>query len=163
MTQLYTFVPLDESIEIAASKLYQLTDEVHVDIQTFIKLAKLACSNIMIDTPTGYMRQIDGLAMGIQCAPQLANIWMSSFDKEIKSESTFYARYMDYILRIIKKHEIDATLERINKLHKNLVFTMEEESSSCITFLDMKLRHKHDGSIETEWFRKPTDTGITIN
>ena len=37
VTQLYTFVPVEESIEMAAVKLYQRTDDVPVDIQTFIK------------------------------------------------------------------------------------------------------------------------------
>ena len=27
----------------------------------------------------------------------------------------------------------------------------------------MKLTHKSDGNIETEWFRKETDTGLTLN
>ena len=65
VTQLYTNVPLDESIEMATKKLYKITDDVPVDIQTFIKLTKLACSNIVIKTHNRYIRQIDGLAMGI--------------------------------------------------------------------------------------------------
>ena len=80
MTQLYTNVPLDESIEMAAVKLYQLRDDVPVDMNTFIEWEKLACSKILIKTHNGYIRQIDGLAMGIQCAPQSANIWMAAFD-----------------------------------------------------------------------------------
>ena len=71
----------------------------------------------------GYARQIDGLAMGIQCAPQLANIWMAAFENPIKDDSVFYKRYMDDILRVIKKHEVGSTLERINQLHPNLAFT----------------------------------------
>ena len=27
----------------------------------------------------------------------------------------------------------------------------------------MKIRHNKDGNIETEWYRKKTDTGLTIN
>ena len=128
VTQLYTHVPLDESIEMAPIKLYEIRDDVPVDINTFIELAKLACSNILIKTHMGYVRQIDGLAMGIQCAPQLANIWMAAFDNSIKDDSVFYKRYMDDILRVIKKHEIGSTLERINQLHPNLAFTKELET-----------------------------------
>ena len=164
VTQLYTNVPLDESIEMAAVKLYQLTDDVPVDMDTFIELAKLACSNILISTQNGYIRQIDGLAMGIQCAPQLANIWMAAFDQSIKGDSTFYKRYMDDIIRVIKKNDIESTLERINNLHPKLVFTKETENNEGkIAFLDMNIIHRQNGKIETEWYRKKTDTGLTIN
>ena len=74
IVQLYTYVPLAQSIEIAAMKLYEQTDEVPVDLNTFIKLTRLACSNILIKAPNGYIRQIKGLAMDIYPAPQLANI-----------------------------------------------------------------------------------------
>ena len=77
MCQLYTNVPLEESIEMAAVRLFQVTDEIPVDINTFIKVSKLACSNILIETSNGFIRQVNGLAMGVQCAPQLANIWLA--------------------------------------------------------------------------------------
>ena len=101
--------------------------------------------------------------MGIPCAPQLANIWMSSFNKQIKGDSKIYARYIDDILLIIKKLELENKVREINKLHNNLIFTTEEEVNGEISFLDMKLTHKPDGNIETEWFRKETDTGLTLN
>ena len=101
VTQLYTYVPLEESILMAATKLFQIVDDVPVNIDTFIKLTKLACSNILIKTHRGYIRQVDGLAMGIQCAPQLANIWMSAFDGAIRGKSQFYKRYMDDCIRTI--------------------------------------------------------------
>ena len=59
VTQLYTYVPLEESIEMSAVKLFQTTDEVPVDINTFIKLCKFACYNILIETSNGYVRQKD--------------------------------------------------------------------------------------------------------
>lgn len=102
--------------------------------------------------------------MGIQPAPQLANIWMSCFDNKIKRDSKFYVRYMDDILTNTKKEEVDKTLETKNNLHQNLKFTRETENNQGkIAFLDMLITHRTDGYIETEWFRKKTDTGLTIN
>ena len=164
VTQLYTYVPLEESILMAATKLFQIVDDVPVNMDTFINLTKLACSNILIKTHRGYIRQVDGLAMGIQCAPQLANIWMSAFDGAIRGTSQFYKRYMDDCIRTIQKNDIEITLGQINNLHPNLSFTKEEEDEGgTIPFLDMKLRHKPDGKVESEWYRKKTDTGLTIN
>ena len=83
--------------------------------------------------------------------------------KKIKGDSKIYARYIDDILLIIKKLELENKTREINKLHNNLFFTTEEEVNGEISFLDMKLTHKSDGNIETEWFRKETDTGLTLN
>ena len=89
---------------------------------------------------------------------------MAAFDNSIKDDSVFYKRYMDDILRVIKKHEIGPTLERINQLHPNLAFTKElEKNDGTIAFLDMNIIHRTDGTIQTEWYRKKTDTGLTIN
>ena len=162
--QLYTNVPLEESIEMAAVRLFQETDEVPVDINTFMKLCKLACSNILIETSNGFIRQVDGLAMGIQCAPQLANIWLAALDKEIQNESRLYCRYMDDVITIINTQYSTSNLARINKLHPNLTFTSElENEKGELPFLDMLLIHKQDGKIDTQWYRKPTDTGLVLN
>ena len=164
VTQLYTYVPLEESIEMSAVKLFQTTDEVPVDINTFIKLCKLACYNILIETNNGYVRQKDGLAMGIQCAPQLANIWLASMDNNIRNGSRFYKRYMDDIVTIIDTDNIDGNIKRINEIHPNLTFTSEiENDKGELPFLDMVLVHGKDGSIQTRWFRKSTDTGLVLN
>ena len=54
---------------------------------------------------------------------------MAAFDQSIKGDSTFYKRYMDDIIRVIKKNNIESTLERINNLHPKLVFKKETENN----------------------------------
>ena len=64
-----------------------------------------------------------------------------------------------------------AKLNRSNNLHPNLKFTIEEirkdneneDEVGRIHFLDMELIQKTDGSLESEWYTKPTDTGIIMN
>ena len=63
MTKVYTNIQLEDTIEMAAAKVYRVTDDVQVDIETFIGLAKLACSNMLIKTDKGYKRQVNGLEM----------------------------------------------------------------------------------------------------
>ena len=63
-----------------------------------------------MSTHSGYYRQIDGLAMGSQPAPPLANIWLSKFEQLIKDDAKLYERYMDDILRTIKRSLIEAKL-----------------------------------------------------
>ena len=102
--------------------------------------------------------------MGISCASQLANIWMAAMDNKIGNDSRLYERYMDDIIKVIKKVELESDLNRVNKLHANLTFTHEtEDENGEIPFLDMKLMHKVNGTIGTKWYGKPTDTGLCIN
>ena len=86
-----------------------------------------------------YYRQKDGLVMGNPPAPLLANGWMSKFDKKIQGDAKMYFRYMDDILRDIKRPDIEDKVLEINDLHPSLKFTHEFETNSSIAFLDMMI------------------------
>ncbi|XP_066928819.1 uncharacterized protein [Clytia hemisphaerica] len=113
-------------------------------------------------TNDGFYRQNDGLAMGSPPAPMLANGWMSTFDSSIKDDARLYSRYMDDILRDIKKCKIDDTMTRINDLDTNLKFTLERENNGSIPFLDMRII-RNNKKLESTWYTKPTDTGLLMN
>ena len=77
VTSLYTNVPVDEAIQLAADKLYSGNPDIKcppVDRDTFITLTNLASKNVVMWTPDGYYRQKDGLVMGSQPAGPLTNI-----------------------------------------------------------------------------------------
>ena len=164
---LYTNVPVNEAIEMAATKLFDKenydNDEMEIDRETFITLAKLSCTDVIFSSPSGYFKQRDGLAMGIQPAGQLANIWLSSFEETIKDDATIFERYMDDILLDVEESKINNRLTSINELHEKLQFTLERPIDHTIPFLDMKITKLEDGKLETMWYRKPTDTGLTLN
>ena len=66
--------------------------------------------------------------MGSPPAPLLANGWLSKFVSAIKGDAKLFSRYMDDIIRSIKRHEIDNILHAINALHPSLKFTIEQEN-----------------------------------
>ena len=118
VSSLYTYVPLMESIEVCADLLFRDTiNSPSIDKTTFVELAMIASCNVIMSTHDGYYRQKDGLAMVSPPAPHLANGWMSKCDDIIKGESKLFARYMDDILREIKRSETDQKLAEINNLH----------------------------------------------
>ena len=53
-------------------------------------------------------------------------------------------------------------LAEINSLHMSLKFTIEMEQNGELPFLDMKLCRK-DGKLSSNWYYKPTDTGLIMN
>ena len=106
--------------------------------------------------------QTEGVAMGCAASPHLANGWLSTFDRLIQGSSSLYHRYMDDIVTIENKDNIDNKLDEINSLHPFLTFTVEKENNGCLPFLDMLLCNTN-GCISSSWFRKSTDTGLTLN
>ena len=77
-------------------------------------------------------------------------------------DAKMFSRYMDDILRDIKKCMIEQKLAEINNLHPNLKFTCENEVNGDIPFLDMKITN-NQGSLSSTWYNKPTDTGLIMN
>ena len=156
VVSLYTNVPVKEAINLAAEKLYELEDVPPVDKETFIILANLCCSNVLLRSNNGVYIQKDGLAMGIQPAPLLANIWLSQFDDIIKGDGEIYFRYMDDALNDVLEGQEIEKLNEINALHPKLKFTLEVQKNNDekddevgrITFLDMEIIQKKDGRVE---------------
>ena len=94
VTSLYTNVPIKEAIQEAADRLY--SGEVQtpsLDKETFITLATISCTNVILSTHDGTYWQIDGLAMGSLPAPPLSNIWLSKYEPAIKDYATLFEGY----------------------------------------------------------------------
>ena len=80
----------------------------------------------------------------------------------IKGDAKLYARYMDDILRSIKRAEVQQKLREINSYHPSLQFTIEEEEDGMLPVLDM-LIIRNGTSLSSTWYSKPTDTGLLMN
>jgi uncharacterized C2H2 Zn-finger protein len=115
-----------------------------------------------MSTHNGFYRQTDGLAMGSPPAPHLANGWMSTHDGKIAEGSKMYFRYMDDVIRDIKKVKIHEKLDEINSIHLSLKFTIEREQEGSIPFLDMRIMN-NSGKLSSTWYNKPSDTGLIMN
>ena len=94
VVSLYTNIAVKEAIVEAANKLYSGdVDPPPVDRETFIQLTELATLNVIMSTVDGYYRQVDGLAMGSQPAPLLANICLSTFEPVIHGDAVISLLY----------------------------------------------------------------------
>ena len=114
VSSLYTNVPVREAIDICADLLYSGDHELSpVDKATFKELLELCTCNVVMKTHDVFYRQVDGLAMGSPPAPLIANAWLSQYDPLIRGDAKLYARYMDDILRSIKRAEVRQKLAEI--------------------------------------------------
>ena len=163
MKSLYTNVPVKEAIQKAADRLYSGDVQASsVDKETFITLAIISCTNLILSTHDVIYRQIDGLAMGSPPTPPLSNIWLSKYEPAIKNDAKLFERSMDAILRTIKESLIENKLSEINSLHPNLKFTLEVEQNGKLPFLDICIEH-HESTLSSTWYCKPTDTELILN
>ncbi|XP_068713221.1 uncharacterized protein [Montipora foliosa] len=156
-----------EAILVCTDKLYNMPVDQRppIDREPFITLAKVASCEVVLSTHDSFYKPVDGLAMGSPPAPHLANGWLSQFENLIKDDAKIYDRYIDDILREIKRSRVEQKLEEINNLHRNLIeFTLEKEVDHKLSFLDMRLIHDHEtGTLSSTWYFKPTDTGLVMN
>ena len=100
--------------------------------------------------------------MGSSPAPHLANGWLSQFESTIRGTAVLYSRYMDDIICSIENNNIDSHLTMINSIHPKLKFTHETPKNGMLPFLDMEIIN-NNGCLSSRWYRKPTDTGLTLN
>ena len=70
-----------------------------------------------------------------------------------------WKRYVDDVLCVVARHDIESLLQHINNIEPSIQFTFESQSEEgCLPFLDVMLRRDEDGSISTSVYRKPTHT-----
>ena len=103
--------------------------------------------------------QVDGVAMGSPLGPVLVNIFMIELERNIiptlSNDILLWKRYVDDIICFIKLTPIKKVLQTLNNYHTNIKFTIEIESESKISFLDVLLIGSNS-VISTKVYRKNT-------
>lgn len=114
-----------------------------------LKVTRTILFDNIIECNNKLFLQKNGLAMGINYAPSLANIYLfhkydllfakSLYSKSIHNPILFYGRYLDDILIIHhKKWNINGYVKStLNKVHPSIQFTTEQNDDNVINFLDL--------------------------
>ena len=165
---LYTNIPIDETIQIAQNRAQK-----HNDTKTAAQITALL--NTVLKQ--NYFRYEDkiyqpskGVAMGSPLSGLMAEIFLQHLEnthiRHIMENQgiTLYTRYVDDILIIYDNRRINAEyiLNHANKMHPNIKFDLTTEENNQIHFLDLKLIRLNE-RIEIDIHRKPTTTDTTIH
>ena len=91
--------------------------------------------------------QIDGVAMGSQLAPVLANLFMGFHEQYWMEQATnvrpiLYKKYVDDIFAVFESDaDADAFYSYLNTSHENTKFTFEKEKDTKLPFLDIVINN----------------------
>ena len=162
VSNLFTNVPLDETINICLDNFYTGNNDTIIGLPRNLFKQFLELSVIFFLFNSKLYKQMDGVGMGLPLGPSFANIFMCHHERvwlrdcPVAFRPVFYKRYVDDTFVLFKhKNHVPLFLNYINSQHRNINFTYETENNNIIYFLDVKLERSNDGFV-TSVHRKPT-------
>ena len=102
--------------------------------------------------------------MGSPVSAAVANLYMEFFVDLALTQSPdecrphIWKRYVDDTFCILRKGTVEKLLSHLNSLRPTIQFTVKVEKDRSLPFLDVLLRWKDDGSLDTTMYRKPMHT-----
>jgi hypothetical protein len=135
---LFTNVPLEETIEICLDNLFCNQElSLGMNRNQFKSMLELSVLNSYFTFDEKFYRQIQGLGMGLPLGPTFANIFMCFFERKwlnecpISFKPVFYRRYVDdTFLLFNNKSQADEFLNFFNSQHLSINFTIEYEQDN---------------------------------
>ena len=168
LSNLFTNVPLDYTIKLILDKIYKKKLIKTKLRRNEMKMLLELCTKEMHFSFNGKIyKQLDGVCMGSPLGPVIANVFMVHLEEtivpELQEVMPLWKRYVDDTFTFVKKNHISDVVAKINSFHPNIKFTHEVEEQQKIPFLDVLLKKRDDGRIDTSVYRKPTNNNIYIH
>ena len=166
VTSLFTDIPLQETIDIAISLIFNHNPNLNITRKELKKLFLFATSKTHFIFSSKFYNQIDGVAMGSPLAPVLANIFMGFHESKWLNEYNlnkpkFYLRYVDDILAAFDNEQDSLNfLNFLNNRHPNIKFTIEKQINHSIAFLDVFISGINNQNLTLQTYHKSTYTGL---
>ena len=174
VTSLFTNVPLEETIDIIEFLISKLNINPPIPVDDFTSLLRLCTKNVQFSFDQKLFTQIDGVAMGSPLGPVLANIFLGYLEKyvltpaisEPQQKPALFLRYVDDTFAVFSSPALATQfLQVLNQLHPQIKFTLESQSpdDGSLSFLDVKVSRRSDGTAVTSVYRKPTWSGLYLH
>ena len=166
VSALFTSIPIDPAIKTTKKHLEEdqdLSKRTSMTVNHIISLLEFCLRNTYFSSQGRYYEQTEGAAMGSPISPLVANLFMEEFEKQAISTFTTWKRFVDDTFTIIKKNNKDSFLEHLNSINPKIQYTCEEtREDGSMSFLDILVTPKDDGSLKPSVFRKTTHTDFYL-
>lgn len=168
---LYSNIPQEAALGVLTDTLTASRRQIQPPNEFILHLANLTLSNNYFRYGKNNYLQIKGVAMGSSMAPNVANLYVGSFEHNTVFNSTLnrflpsikaWFRYIDDVF-LIWEGSADSLIEfhsLLNSWDSNLKFTFEY-SPTQIHFLDL-LIYKADDVLATTLYTKDTDRNTLL-
>lgn len=133
----------------------------------FIEAVQLIMDSTYFQFEKSFFQQTLGTPMGGNASGEFADVVMSVLLDEVLQllpfRVLFIKKYVDDLALAIPAVEVENILSYFNAFDPHIQFTLETERDNKLPFLDMMLCRHEDGSITTNWYKKPLASGRLIN
>lgn len=169
---MYTNVPIKEAEQIIDNDLSTL----HPDLQHSPRKRKAIQNLINAANKNNYFRfgdkfyhQTDGLAMGVACAPDIANIYAGKYEDRNTDGSCFrdeflvYIRYIDDILVILLANNEQDAIAKLSKVNLRNLEVSWNVSMTLQVYLDLEVfKFPDENKLRFKPFKKPLNSHLRI-
>ena len=167
---LFTSVPIEPAIKIIKKLLEEdpnLKQRTSMAVNHIVSLLEFCLRSTYFTFKGRFYEQQEGAAMGSPINPIVANLYMEDLEtKAIHSAQnppSFWRRFVDDTLTIMKSLQIDNFLQPLNSLDQHIQFTKEDSRpDGSMPFLDVLITPREDGSLDNTVYRKPTHTDLYL-
>ena len=145
-TQL-TDITLDEKIEFPANRAFKnnwlnTTYDLNLTKTDLVDLLSVATKRQLFQFNGALYEQTDGVAMVFPLGLLLANVFMSSIEENLEREGklpSFYRIHVYDMLTIMQNIASASNfLDKLNKAHSSVIFTMETGGNGMFPFLGIQ-------------------------
>ena len=146
VVSLFTKVPVADAIEVVCEKLSSdgtLADRTELSVTTIRRLMEACLECRYFQYQNEFYVQREGAPMGLSLSVVLANAYMEGLEEKLLTSSplkpAIWRRYVDDTW-VLWQHGDDALAEflnRMNRIHESIQFTMEAETGGKLPFLDV--------------------------
>lgn len=169
VVSLFPSIPVEYTLNVLKRRWNEIQQHTNMSYTLFADIMRfiLADASFFTYNDTVY-KQIDGIAMGSNIAPTVANIITDELFDLVLPKLTFkpklLAKYVDDILAIVPKNEVETVLHHLNSEIPSIKFTYElEHTDGTLPYLDVKLIRCTDGTIKTDWYNKEIAANKLLN
>ena len=139
VTAMYTNIPSPEAIDVVGSILDRESQRVRKS--DLLEMIRFVLENNWFTFGGNSYHQVSGLAMGVACAPVIANLYCGVYEKsrfKYRSRFVFYGRYIDDIFAIVRgtREEVDSLLRSWRMYNLKITWNV---SNDRLSFLDVEV------------------------
>lgn len=157
---LFPSIPVDEALDAMDEWLTNSDIEVNQK-HIFLLVAKTCMGDSYFQFRDNFYKLSFGTSMGNPISPLIADLFMSKFEMRLKCQNLlprWWYRYVDDVVAVIKKSDVDKTLEMLNSQSATIKFTQVSEENGQLPFLDLLLIRNNENRIDVSVYHKPTST-----